>query len=82
VFHDLRHTFGTLAVQVWPVTDVQAYMGHSDIKTTMRYAHHVPKHNAADRFSQFIASQSVSPLCPERVTSRTAEDNSAQLRAA
>jgi integrase len=20
VFHDLRHTFGTLAVQVWPVT--------------------------------------------------------------
>ncbi|HEX6652152.1 MAG TPA: tyrosine-type recombinase/integrase [Thermoleophilaceae bacterium] len=22
VFHDLRHTFGTLAVQVWPVTDV------------------------------------------------------------
>jgi integrase len=21
-FHDLRHTFGTLAVQVWPLTDV------------------------------------------------------------
>jgi integrase len=81
-FHDLRHTFGTLAVQVWPVTDVQAYMGHSEIKTTMRYAHHVPKHDAADRFSQFIASQTVSPLCPEPVTSRTAESNSAQLRAA
>jgi integrase len=42
VFHDLRHTFGTLAVQVGPVTDVQAYMGHADIKTTMRYVHHVP----------------------------------------
>jgi integrase len=81
-FHDLRHTFGTLAVQVWPVTDVQAYMGHSDIKTTMRYAHHVPKRDAADRFSQFIASQTVSPLCPEPVTSCAAEANSAQLRAA
>ena len=27
-FHDLRHSFGTLAVQVYPVTDVQVYMGH------------------------------------------------------
>lgn len=57
VFHDLRHTFGTLAVQVWPVTDVQAYMGHADIKTTMRYVHHVPKHDAAERFSRFVAAQ-------------------------
>jgi integrase len=27
VFHDLRHTFGTLAVRAWPLSDVQAYMG-------------------------------------------------------
>jgi integrase len=27
VFHDLRHTFGTLAVQAFPLSDVQAYMG-------------------------------------------------------
>jgi integrase len=66
VFHDLRHTFGTLAVQVWPVTDVQAFMGHSDIKITMRYVHHVPKHDAAERF---IASHTLSPLCPEPGTS-------------
>jgi integrase len=26
VFHDLRHTFGTLAVEAWPLHDVQAYM--------------------------------------------------------
>jgi integrase len=57
VFHDLRHTFGTLAVQVWPVTDVQAYMGHADIKTTMRYVHLVPKHDAAGRFSRFVDGQ-------------------------
>ncbi len=82
VFHDLRHTFGTLAVQVWPVTDVQAFMGHSDIKTTMRYVHRVPKHDAAERFSQFVASQTVSPLCPEPMTSGTSETNSEQLAAA
>ena len=25
-FHDLRHSFGTLAVQVFPLSDVKAYM--------------------------------------------------------
>ena len=77
-----RHTFGTLAVQVWPVTDVQAFMGHSAIATTMRYVHYVPKHDAAERFSRFVASQTVSRLCPEPMTSGTAESNSAQLAAA
>jgi integrase len=50
-FHDLRHTFGTLAVQVFPLSDVKAYMGHGDIATTMIYVHHVPRHDAADRLS-------------------------------
>lgn len=61
-FHDLRHTFGTLAVQVWPVTDVQGYLGHARIETTMRYVHHVPKHDAAERFSKFVARQIVVPV--------------------
>jgi integrase len=39
-FHDLRHTFGTLAVRHAEVPAVQAWMGHSDIQTTMRYVHH------------------------------------------
>jgi integrase len=47
-FHDLRHTFGTLAVQAFPLTEVKAYMGHADIQTTMIYVHHVPAHDAAD----------------------------------
>jgi integrase len=46
-FHDLRHTFGTIAVRKLPITDVQAYMGHADIQTTMRYVHHVPRTDAA-----------------------------------
>jgi integrase len=50
-FHDLRHTFGTLAVQVFPLSDVKAYMGHADIATTMIYVHHVPQVDAAERLS-------------------------------
>ena len=39
-FHDLRHTFGTLAVRRAEVPAVQAWMGHWSIQTTMRYIHH------------------------------------------
>ena len=52
--HDLRHTFGTLAVQAFPLTDVKAYMGHADIATTMIYVHHVPQIDAADKLSQLV----------------------------
>ena len=45
-FHDLRHTFGSLAINRVSLIDVQAWMGHADIKTTMRYLHH--KSHAAD----------------------------------
>jgi integrase len=54
VFHDLRHTFGTLAVQAFPLSDVKAYMGHADIQTTMIYVHHVPRHDAAARLSAIV----------------------------
>ena len=54
--HDLRHTFGTLAVQVWPLSDVRAYMGHADITTTMIYAHHVPQADAADKLTRLVAA--------------------------
>ena len=51
-FHDLRHTFGTIAVQAFPLTDVKAFMGHADIQTTMVYVHHVPQNDAADKLSR------------------------------
>jgi integrase len=79
-FHDLRHTFGTLAVQVFPLVDVQAYMGHAHIQTTMRYAHHVPKHDAAQRFTRAVEQWRGAEAVSQTV-SRTAE-NSAQLSAA
>ncbi len=46
-FHDLRHTFGSLAVDGGAsIVQVKDWMGHSDIKTTMRYLH--SKSRAAD----------------------------------
>lgn len=56
VFHDLRHSFGTLAVQAFPLSDVKAYMGHADIATTMLYVHHTPQHDAADKLSALVAA--------------------------
>lgn len=53
-WHDLRHVFGTLAAEVFPLRDVMAYMGHEDISTTMIYLHHVPQHDAADRMGALI----------------------------
>jgi integrase len=79
VFHDLRHTFATLAVQVWPLTDVQAYCGHADVQTTMRYVHHTPKVDAAREFTEGIERQKAADDllgCEENVSrnvSRTAE---------
>jgi integrase len=56
IFHDLRHTFGTIAVRRLPISDVQAYMGHGDIQTTMRYVHHVPRNDAARQLSAAFAT--------------------------
>jgi integrase len=63
--HDLRHTFGTLAVQAFPLSDVKAFMGHANIDTTMIYVHHVPQHDAADRLGALVAqAESVPPNVP------------------
>jgi len=82
-FHDLRHTFGTMAAQVWPLVDVQAYMGHADVQTTMRYLHHVPRGDAAARFTEFVRREKAGAderKTVSRTVSRTAE-NSDELSA-
>jgi integrase len=49
-FHDLRHTFGTrMAAAGVPLRTLQAWMGHSDIKTTMVYTHYAPDPTEVDR---------------------------------
>ena len=76
-FHDLRHSFGTLAVQAFPLSDVRAYMGHADISTTMVYVHHVPRVDAAEKLSAVVAG---SGDFVSRNVSRN-EDKSEQLSA-
>jgi integrase len=39
-FHDLRHVFGSLAIRKADIVQVQAWMGHANIKTTARYLHY------------------------------------------
>jgi integrase len=38
-FHDLRHTFGTMAAEAVPGAQVQQAMGHSSYATTQKYIH-------------------------------------------
>lgn len=61
VFHDLRHTFGTLAARVFPLRDVQAYMGHKDTQTTQLYLHHVPSHDHAAKLAA-VVDEALTPL--------------------
>jgi integrase len=38
-FHDLRHTFGTRMIATADIRRVQEWMGHADVRTTMKYLH-------------------------------------------
>ncbi len=49
--HDLRHTFGTQAIRVFKVHEVQRMMGHRHLTTTERYLHYSPDPDAAAKLS-------------------------------
>jgi integrase len=53
--HDLRHTYGSwLADAGIPVDVIQRRMGHTDVRTTMRYIHEA--HNADERVIAALAA--------------------------
>ena len=58
-FHDLRHTFGTQAIRVFKVHEVQRMMGHRHITTTERYLHYSPDPDAAAKLSALWAAGEV-----------------------
>ncbi|MBA3807639.1 MAG: site-specific integrase [Solirubrobacterales bacterium] len=54
--HDLRHTFGTQAIRVFKVHEVQRMMGHRHLTTTERYLHYSPDPDAAAKLTALWAA--------------------------
>jgi integrase len=57
-FHDLRHTFATLVASD-PETserELQAWLGHADLRTMERYRHYRPQKTAAQRIGRIFAA--------------------------
>jgi integrase len=75
-FHDLRHCFGSVAVRAFPLSDVQAMLGHAHVTTTMRYVHHRPGADDAAKLSAAFAGDAVPRAVPRN---RENGHNSAQL---
>ncbi|MBA2361419.1 MAG: site-specific integrase [Actinobacteria bacterium] len=48
-FHELRHTFGSLAINAGSIVEVQHWLGHADTRTTSRYLHHKSRGDEARR---------------------------------
>jgi integrase len=61
-FHDLRHTFGTLAVRKAEIPAVQAWMGHAHVGTTMRYIHHRDRGDEAKLLAEAFAPRNAEPV--------------------
>ena len=66
-FHDLRHTFGTQVISNPAVSILQlkAWMGHSDIDTTMKYLHYAPREGEADLIADAFARPPLGPTAAE-----------------
>jgi integrase len=52
-FHDLRHTFGMLAVRgAESIVELENWLGHAEVRTTMRYTHYQEQQDVADRLAK------------------------------
>jgi integrase len=67
-FHDLRHTFGTIAINRADIVQVQAWMGHADIKTTQRYLHYKSREDEA----QLLSGAFQAGIAPDAVVPKAA----------
>jgi integrase len=62
--HDLRHTFGTQAIRVFKIHEVQRMMGHRHITTTERYLHYSPDPDGAAKLSALWADPGGGDVVP------------------
>jgi integrase len=72
-FHDLRHAFGTAAIQKLDAYAVQSYMGHQHYSTTQRYLHHKPRREDAARLQDAFRADVVPKLVPNSPESGVTE---------
>jgi integrase len=68
--HDLRHTFGSLAINSVSIVQVQAWMGHADIKTTMRYLHHKSRADDAQLLSAAFRPKKLKPAAKRSASAK------------
>jgi integrase len=61
-FHDLRHTFGSLAINRASIVQVQHWVGHADVDTTMRYLHHKSRSDDAALLATAFSVERPEPL--------------------
>jgi len=62
-FHDLRHTFGSLAVDGGAsLVQVQAWLGHADLQTTARYLHTASRTTDAELLGRAFTADSADEL--------------------
>ena len=54
-FHDLRHSFGSLAIQQFDLVAVKDMMGHSKLTTTERYLHSKPRPDDVAKLTSIFA---------------------------
>ncbi len=72
-FHDLRHTFGSIAINEATIIQVQAWMGHADVQTTMKYMHHRSRAGDAKLLSAAFRPKKKRKPSPKRATNRQAK---------
>jgi integrase len=64
-FHDLRHSFGSLAVNAFQPVEVKELMGHADLRTTARYLHYRNRGDEAKRLAEAFRVEQVEESAEE-----------------
>jgi integrase len=60
-FHDLRHTFGSLAIRRFDLRAVKEMMGHASLTTTERYLHSKPRPEDSAKLTSIFEAETPGP---------------------